>query len=558
MLIWLRSSSSTATVIAVLLVYRAAAVASALWSVSEYRLVDSSSAREALTNDAKRVESRIIGGEEAIPGEFPWYASSSGSPGSGICGATLIHDDIILSAAHCSGQFDQGVLIGHHRFGEITEGAEFHTIDMEIRNADYDIHSQTSSHDAMLSRLTKPSQKETIGFNSNEENPMTGDNLTVMGFGTTEFQGGRSTQLMRTTLLAVDFDTCNAQYANVELEPDVMMCTGFPGGGRDTCQGDSGGPVVTSDGTLVVGIVSFGVGCGLPDFSGVNTRVSGISRWIADQVCRLSLNPPADCPGIADEAPVLRIEIAYDMLPAETTFELKDEGGNVVYAGPEYGPEATDVWITELIGLPENQSYSFTIFDQFCDGFLTFQPVKASFVELYWLENAATKVLLARVDGNFGCNTTKTFILTNSLSVPTTVSPVATAVPSDVPSKVPSVTPVGNPSDQPSAVPTGAPRDVLSNLPSVRFGSNSGPSSVPSVVDMGFGSMVPTRQPSLVSEPTPVTPVDGDEESVRSSHSSGRRTKQWIRVCGKPWWFGAETLVGGMVLLWLGNFAGFG
>jgi hypothetical protein len=53
-------------------------------------------------------------------------------------------------------------------------------------------------------------------------------------------------------------------------------------GGRDTCQGDSGGPLVyyTRKGPRLVGIVSFGPGCGLEDTPGAYTDVAYYRDWI--------------------------------------------------------------------------------------------------------------------------------------------------------------------------------------------------------------------------------------------------------------------------------------
>jgi secreted trypsin-like serine protease len=45
-------------------------------------------------DDNKNRESRIVGGSNALPGEFPFFVQWSG------CGASLIYEDIILSAAH--------------------------------------------------------------------------------------------------------------------------------------------------------------------------------------------------------------------------------------------------------------------------------------------------------------------------------------------------------------------------------------------------------------------------------------------------------------------------
>ncbi|XP_030378272.1 trypsin epsilon [Scaptodrosophila lebanonensis] len=48
----------------------------------------------------------------------------------------------------------------------------------------------------------------------------------------------------------------------------------------DSCQGDSGGPLICND--KVVGIVSYGFGCGEPDSAGVYTDVYHFREWIAE------------------------------------------------------------------------------------------------------------------------------------------------------------------------------------------------------------------------------------------------------------------------------------
>ena len=52
----------------------------------------------------------------------------------------------------------------------------------------------------------------------------------------------------------------------------------------DTCQGDSGGPIMmytASQQWVLVGVTSYGIGCGLPNYAGVYTRIAAYQNWIA-------------------------------------------------------------------------------------------------------------------------------------------------------------------------------------------------------------------------------------------------------------------------------------
>jgi len=59
-----------------------------------------------------------------------------------------------------------------------------------------------------------------------------------------------------------------------------MIFANAPGGGKDACQGDTGGLLVV--GGQLVGIVSWGVGCALPEYPGVYSNVATIRRCFTE------------------------------------------------------------------------------------------------------------------------------------------------------------------------------------------------------------------------------------------------------------------------------------
>jgi secreted trypsin-like serine protease len=46
------------------------------------------------------LQNRIVGGQEAIPNSFPWQVFIRGN--NVFCGASLIDDNWIVTAAHCA------------------------------------------------------------------------------------------------------------------------------------------------------------------------------------------------------------------------------------------------------------------------------------------------------------------------------------------------------------------------------------------------------------------------------------------------------------------------
>lgn len=109
---------------------------------------------------AKPSNTRIIGGKVARPGQFPFIVSLIGVNGTRVwhrCGGTIISEQWILSAAHCSfstwfrNPANTRIQVG--ATNRITDG-EIYNVDRIINHEGY--NSTTLEHDVSLLHLTRP------------------------------------------------------------------------------------------------------------------------------------------------------------------------------------------------------------------------------------------------------------------------------------------------------------------------------------------------------------------------------------------------------------------
>jgi trypsin len=243
--------------------------------------------RAAVPIESQNNTARIVGGTE-VPtvNKYQFYAIPAS--GARLCGASLIHEDILVSAAHCKGAFSyKNVYIG-------TTQRDGTNAKEKIRAAYERVHPKyniiTMVNDIMLVKLFKSSKLTPVLYNTADSVPATGNNVTVIGFGTTTFGGSVSSTLLEVTVQGVDHDTCQNAYG--QLNKTLQVCAGEEG--KDSCQGDSGGPLLSSDG-LLVGIVSFGFKCASDGYPTVYSRVGGLDAFIRKGICVMSSNPPASC-----------------------------------------------------------------------------------------------------------------------------------------------------------------------------------------------------------------------------------------------------------------------
>ncbi|XP_065342472.1 trypsin-1-like [Cloeon dipterum] len=219
-----------------------------------------------------RAGDKIVGGSPAAAGEIPWQVSLQYSDGFHFCGGSIISEEWILTAAHCSDQVASQVRV---IVGTLESANPGQTLEVAEIVANPDYNSNTFTGDIAVWRVASP-----IAWDSNTQpaalstaTPGTGDLTTVSGWGTTSFGGSASDVLLKVNVPIFDYAECDSIYSNFGGVPSDQICAGLAEGGVDSCQGDSGGPLFLAGGGAVVGVVSWGNGCAFAGYPGVYTDV---------------------------------------------------------------------------------------------------------------------------------------------------------------------------------------------------------------------------------------------------------------------------------------------
>ncbi|XP_060696339.1 transmembrane protease serine 9-like isoform X2 [Hemiscyllium ocellatum] len=227
---------------------------------------------------------RIVGGTNSVNGEWPWQVSLQIR--SHICGASIISDRWLISAAHCFRDSGSNPSIWTALIGTIdVRRGTVQTIETIIIHP---LYRQTSNdYDIAVLKLSSPlifeANIQPICLPSSDRVFNAGDSCTITGWGALEFEGSLPRILQKANVDIIDDNTCKNIYSQFT---ERMLCAGFLSGGVDSCQGDSGGPLacMQPDGKwFLAGIVSFGFQCARPGFPGVYARVTALRDWVQEQ-----------------------------------------------------------------------------------------------------------------------------------------------------------------------------------------------------------------------------------------------------------------------------------
>jgi len=242
------------------------------------------------------IDERIIGGQEVVKNSWPFMVRVEGvkQDGSGyLCGASLLHENYVVTAAHCVYDGKSPVVGVTLHFGDHNLWKQDNTqTSMKIPMGNIRVHqsySETTIHNdialirlpqrAPISQYVQPlclaSPQTVARYNQG----------TAIGWGLTRNgqNGGQVSEVLKQVNLPILPNQECRQFGS--FNPNIMVCAGNTQGIQMAiCSGDSGGPFVINVGgrNALVGISSFvsGYGCVAVGYGVVFVRANGYTQWL--------------------------------------------------------------------------------------------------------------------------------------------------------------------------------------------------------------------------------------------------------------------------------------
>ncbi|XP_030609762.1 chymotrypsinogen A-like [Archocentrus centrarchus] len=233
--------------------------------------------------------SRIMGGQDASPGSWPWQATLF--TGENLCGGSLITNQWVLTAASCltpSVSPWKFVFVGRHNLLGSNPNQMIWPLEKVTCHPKY--NSSTHENDICLLKLAAPvnftENIQPICLASENSTFNSGTSSWITGFGLTS-GSSHPTILQEVNVPIVGNTECQLSYQNISEITDNMICAGLKAGGKNLCEGDLGGPLIVKNDSVWVqsGVANVGAAsCANPVRPGVYVRVSRYQKWISETV----------------------------------------------------------------------------------------------------------------------------------------------------------------------------------------------------------------------------------------------------------------------------------
>ncbi|XP_052608091.1 coagulation factor XI-like [Peromyscus californicus insignis] len=239
-----------------------------------------------------KIKPRIVGGTTSVHGEWPWQVTLHiTSPVQGhLCGGSIIGNQWILTAAHCFSGVETSENL--RVYGDIVNQSEINEDTAFFRVQEIIIHDQykmaETGYDIALLKLESAmnytDSQRPICLPSKGDRNVLYTECWVTGWGYTRPRGEIQNTLQKAKVPLVSNEECQTRYRKHKIT-NKMICAGYKEGGKDACKGDSGGPLSCKHSGVwhLVGITSWGEGCGQKERPGVYTNVAKYVDWILEK-----------------------------------------------------------------------------------------------------------------------------------------------------------------------------------------------------------------------------------------------------------------------------------
>ncbi|XP_035787447.1 uncharacterized protein LOC118464280 isoform X2 [Anopheles albimanus] len=232
-------------------------------------------------------------------GEYPWQVAilkKDPKESVYVCGGTLIDNLYIITAAHCVktyNGFDLRVRLGEW---DVNHDVEFYPyIERDVISVQVhpEYYAGTLDNDLAILKMDRPVDLTSAPHIApaclpDKQTDFSGQRCWTTGWGKDAFgdYGKYQNILKEVDVPIVNHYQCQNQLRQTRLGFSYNLNPGFlcAGGeeGKDACKGDGGGPLVCERNGVwqVVGVVSWGIGCGQANVPGVYVKVAHYLDWI--------------------------------------------------------------------------------------------------------------------------------------------------------------------------------------------------------------------------------------------------------------------------------------
>ncbi|CAH2306884.1 chymotrypsinogen 2-like [Pelobates cultripes] len=228
---------------------------------------------------------RIVNGENAVSGSWPWQVSMQDSTGFHFCGGSLINSLWVVTAAHCTVTTKDQVVLGEYDLSSSSENIQTKTIAGVFTHPNYSRFLMTN--DITLLKLSSAASFNSrvspvcVAVSSDTFNG--GERCLTTGWGYIDAASRLAPSKLQQVALPLLTNTDCQRYWGSQIR-STMICAGASG--ASSCMGDSGGPLVCqrNGAWTLAGIVSWGSGACSPSSPGVYARVTVLRAWMDQTV----------------------------------------------------------------------------------------------------------------------------------------------------------------------------------------------------------------------------------------------------------------------------------